>query len=772
MPISIIRLRYWFAVAAIVLATMVAIFYVYAQWRVRHAVREVPGKLGVQIQQSTEGFTLSKSEGGRTLFTVRASNAVQFKAGGRALLHDVSIVIYGRQANRFDQIYGKEFEYDPRSGEIIGKGAVHIDLEGNAEGPVRPDQTPPEELKNPVHVETTNLSFNQKTGNGVTAAPVRFSMPQAIGSAMGASYDSKQNMLTMQSDVNLTTTGTEVTNIRAEHGVITKHPRQVVLDAAHLVRADKAVAADQATIFLKPDNTAERVLGIGHVEGESHGEMQTRVRSAQGDFLLSPHNLLRSGILSGGVLVDASGKEPAHAAAQRAFLEFGPKNELLKVRAVEKVRMVQNRAPSPDGQAQRTELNADRVDFLLKPGGILQRADTSGAAQIVVLTANSGNESLGNGRKSGTAQPSGPTHTLVTARKFRATFNENNRLRTIHGASDAKIVSTTPGQPERVSTSRTLDVAFAPAGDISQAVQKGDVHFTDAQRQAWADKANYAPTDGTLLLTGSPRVVDGGTTTTANTIRMLRRTGEAFAQDHVKTTYSDLKPDSSGALLASSDPIHVIANSMTGNQNSGLAVYSGAARLWQGSNIVEAPTITFNKTDMTVLAQGTANHKATTILVQTNAAGGVSPVNVTCDRLTYLDRVREVRCEGNAVMKSADGTVTSDRATAYLVPKDQQSPARDQPTTYKNGPVPSQLDHIIADGRVIIVQPTRHGNGEHLVYTAADGKFVLTGGSPSIFDAERGTTRGDSLTFYNRDDRVLVDSTSSTPAITQTRVAK
>lgn len=79
---------------------------------------------------------------------------------------------------------------------------------------------------------------------------------------------------------------------------------------------------------------------------------------------------------------------------------------------------------------------------------------------------------------------------------------------------------------------------------------------------------------------------------------------------------------------------------------------------------------------------------------------------------------------------------------------------------------------MIADGHVNIVQPNRHGNGDHLVYTAADGKFVLTGGSPSIFDAERGTTRGDSLTFYNRDDRVLVDSTSSVPAITQTRVAK
>ena len=54
-------------------------------------------------------------------------------------------------------------------------------------------------------------------------------------------------------------------------------------------------------------------------------------------------------------------------------------------------------------------------------------------------------------------------------------------------------------------------------------------------------------------------------------------------------------------------------------------------------------------------------------------------------------------------------------------------------------------------------QPNRRATGEKLVYTAADDKFVLTGGPPSIFDAEHGKITGDSLTFYRRDDRVLVE---------------
>ena len=62
-----------------------------------------------------------------------------------------------------------------------------------------------------------------------------------------------------------------------------------------------------------------------------------------------------------------------------------------------------------------------------------------------------------------------------------------------------------------------------------------------------------------LVLTGSPRIVDGGMTTTGRTMRMNRATGDAFAEGDVKSTYSDLKAQPNGALLASSDPIHVTA---------------------------------------------------------------------------------------------------------------------------------------------------------------------------------------------------------------------
>src|ERR1700743_1536982 len=139
--------------------------YFYARYRVTNALKEVPGKIGLEIQQSAQGFTVSKSEQGRTLFKVQASKAIQYRQGGRAELHDVAITLYGSDSTRYDQIYGATFDYDPASGDVVSKGEVQIDLQANPEGGTSPDQTAPKELKNPIHLKTTDLIFNQKTGD-------------------------------------------------------------------------------------------------------------------------------------------------------------------------------------------------------------------------------------------------------------------------------------------------------------------------------------------------------------------------------------------------------------------------------------------------------------------------------------------------------------------------------------------------------------------------------------------------------------------------------
>ena len=748
MALFISRLRRWFAAAAIAVTLMVAGVYFYARHRMQNALKQVPEKIGLEIQQSAKGFTISKSEQGRTIFKVEASKAVQFKQGGHAELHDVTITVYGRDSDRYDRIRGSDFDYNQQTGDVTAQDEVQIDLEANPEGVLNPDQTPPKELKKSIHLRTSGLVFNQKTGNAYTQNKVDFELPQATGSAVGVNYVAKISLLTLLSQVKLVSVGSGGPTLTAARAVITKDPHQVVLDHPQVAMIDRQCQSNTATLFLRPDNTLARVLASGNVVARVTGAQIAEVRAEQLELILArQQSTIRTAVFSGAVTAEVSGDQPIHASAGRAQLDFVGSNILTKVHAEDAVKLVQQQKPTANSAAQDLVVTAGIIDFLLSDGSRLAGAETFGAAQIALLPSDA---TLG-------------PQTLVTAGKFQANFDESGQLALVHGAPDARIVSKNPGQGDRVSTSETVDATFHPGHGIDSIVQQGNVVYVDGERKAWGDRARYTPADQILLLTGAPRVIEGGMTTTAHSIRLNRATGEALAEGNVKTTYSDLKPEPTGALLASSSPIHVTASTMS-VRNAGVALYSGGARLWQDANVVEAATIQFDREHRFMIAHGTAQKAVSTILIQNDNDGNPIPVAITSSGLTYTDAERIAHFDGNVIAKSTDATITSAQMDAFLQPRGE--------TRASQSSSAAKLKKIIASGQVVITQPDRRADGDQLVYTADDDKFVLTGGPPSIFDAEHGKITGVSLTFFRRDDRVLVEGDNTFPTVTHTRVAR
>ena len=224
-----------------------------------------------------------------------------------------------------------------------------------------------------------------------------------------------------------------------------------------------------------------------------------------------------------------------------------------------------------------------------------------------------------------------------------------------------------------------------------------------------------------------------------------RTTGDALAEGNVKSTYSDLKAQPDGALLASSDPIHVVSRSMTAHHSPAVAVYSGNARLWQNSNVVEAPTLQFDRDRRSLVAEASPTQPVKTVLVQVDTkTGNVTPVTITSAHLTYTDSQRRALFEGGVTARGADttgayATMASREMTVFLVAQGQKSGAG--PVSAVGGSAGTQVEKIVAQDGVVLTQPTRRATGDHLVYTAEDEKFVLTGGPPSIFDANEARLR-------------------------------
>src|SRR5271163_5300806 len=174
--ITIARLRLWIIILAVLMVAALAIFFVYARLRSGRVVADLPGKLGMQVIRSSDGFTYSQSVKGRTAFTIHASNAIQYKGGTSATLHDVVITLYGAQGDRSDRISGSEFNYDQKAGIVTAKGEVLIDLQGaDLTGTAlntAKDATPASgknqgiaagPASQVIHVKTSGLVFDQNT---------------------------------------------------------------------------------------------------------------------------------------------------------------------------------------------------------------------------------------------------------------------------------------------------------------------------------------------------------------------------------------------------------------------------------------------------------------------------------------------------------------------------------------------------------------------------------------------------------------------------------
>lgn len=777
---SLIEARKWLVAAALLVIAIVGISYYAAKFRVKPTLHNIPKQLGIDIQQTSDGFSLSKSEGGRTLYTIRASKAVQFKAGGHADLSNVHVVVYGHEHDRYDEIYGEHFSYDPRTGDVRGTGEVHIDIQGYAEGPQKPDQSPPEELKNPVHLVTQNLTFNQKTGVAQTNEVVNFRSSQATGSAKGAYYDSNSNELQLKSNVHIVTTGDKAAVITGTSGVIQKLPRQTILMDGRIEQPTRTLTADKITMLFEPDNTVQHAIAEGNVHIESRGPTVVDIYGPHGDLNMGANNSVQQAILTGGSRFVTRGDNLTHGSADTFILDFDDQNEPARFHMVTNARLHQDPHPGKPGvgptSGQPMDIIADALDFVLANGSDLKTADTIGKAQIVILPNPTKPKSSEKN-----ADDMGNSTTVATAGHFHAIFGDGNQMQSLHGAPDSRIVSTSPGEPEKVSTADKLDVAFDSDGGVQKLIQTGNFEYHEPSakpdtggRSAFADKAVYTPVDQLLVLTGSPRVIDGGTTTTANLVRMNRQSGDAYADGDVKTTYSDLKPQPNGALLATQDPIHVTADHMASRQQPSVAHYTGNVRLWQGVNVVRAPKIDFDQDSRTMVAFGDKHQRVLSLFVQESADGKQTPTEVVADKLTYTDAERKARYTGNVLAKSQANSITAQQIDIYLKEAgDQSASSGKRPASILPGSEgPSKIDHMIATGNVVVTEPNRRAVGDQLVYTADDVKYHLTGKSPSIYDATRGTVWGDSLTFYDRDDRVTVESKKSSSTVTRARITK
>ncbi len=755
---------------------------------------DLPGRLGADISQTANGFTYSQSQRGHTIFTIHASKIVQFKHD-QAELHDVSITLYGPEgSHRQDRISGSDFLYNKQSGMVTAKGRVQIDMASPAAG--TPGNNAPPDT---IHVQTSNLRFDQKTGEAQTDQPLTFSLPRASGTSIGGDYNSKTGVLILQDEVELHA------DQNGDPAVLHASHAQLLRDShvAYLLRAQGQFgggreSADQVVLTFRPDGTMDHLDAQDHVrmrtaEGaelysttatvyfDSHSEPTTARAGGGANFVLdSPDSNLHGNAVEGTVVFtpDTDGKATLSHAQFRNAVSFVIQQKFID--------------GDPRGSATR-EMTASKLDIEFGPGpdgkSLAQKATAQGGATVNLHDLPYG---------------SPPRNSTVYGEQLVATLVNGRGLRQLDGSGGTKIIDYAPDGATDTTTGDVLHATFETVAEaeekegkvrhllptrpsvhesatVSTATQQGRVTLavqparytrtSDGTPQqalyAEGESSSFNAADQTLRLIGTtahpPRVHNNMLALTATEIDYGRNSGDAQAHGDVRSTYmqnagvqnAGKAPSKPGvqagntASLGGAGAVHIVAPAALMSRNTNVILFTGTAqqpaRMWQGANSVLAPVLELGRGQSSLAAHGLGNARDQVHAVF--AANAASSPRVTADTLFYSDSTRAADFRGAVVLEQPNGTVHADDAQVFLTEAPQGEP--------------SQLDRMVATGHVSLQQPGRNGTGEKLVYTAADGNYVLTGTAgvpPRAADAQKGATSGAALLFRSGDDSVEVQN--------------
>jgi lipopolysaccharide export system protein LptA len=355
----------------------------------------------------------------------------------------------------------------------------------------------------------------------------------------------------------------------------------------------------------------------------------------------------------------------------------------------------------------------------------------------------------------------GPKNQIQTFRSVAATTRTEKPK-----AKDAK-----EAPAPALTWSKNLVATFQPnSSQLASLDQSGDFRYQEGDRRAKAERALLDQPNNIINLIGGARMWDSTGSADADKIVMNQMSGDFTAEGHVTSTRQpDKKKDDSsgGGMLSEDEPLHARAKKMVSKDNNLDIRYEGDVVLWQGADRLEAETVQIDRDNNLLKAHG---HVLSQLLDKVKDDGDskektqADPVPkgatkaslrvftiVRAADLDYNDDTRLAHYSGGSTLERPNMTVKGQDIHAYL----------------RNDSNDSSLDHAMADGHVEVhetaLDRTRDASSEHAEYYVDEDKVILEGGQPRFIDSTRGTTRGQKLTWYSSDDRLLVNGVPQQP---------
>jgi len=755
------RYARWSALTALFLALVTGGIYLHRQWVAYVEQQKAPPPLAENQERQSIGLTVSKNEGDRTIFTVQASKSTDLKGQDMSLLEEVKVTVFGKLGDRHDMIRSRSCRYAKTGGGVECSGNVVFDLESAADaakaqqnGAAKP---------NLIHIETSGVTFNAKSGKAETSQPVKFTLPNGDGEGVGATYLSEDGILRLEKDVRVTLhqTGPLAAGKNPNapptdvvmHGTsmeMGKKARKVVLAGpATATTPTQQLSAGQMTMLLDEQNRAQTLIAQPGALNQtpelvSHGgkgpmgtgTLHADLMTAQ----LSPEGWVRTIDATGNV----QGKsESGEMQAESGNVEMWPRVNQAKLLTLR-------------GNVHVNELDPKTRMWKKLTTSVLQMGFAGGEPGEPNPLQHAETLARGTMEWSDTAT----SQSKLTADKLAVDFGAAGKAKNLVATGNVDTERKLEGRPTQTATAANGDAQLDAGGSWTQMTLRGNVHMKEGDHSGESQQAVFARVAQTTVLTGQAMVRDESSETRATKITFHQETGDIEAEGKVRST--DLGNQKSNVQFSSA-PSNVTSEHMVGNSKTGRAFYTGHARLWQGPSVLEADSIELLRDTRVLNAKGNVRAVFPKESSDSNKGKDSKLWRTSSGTLTYWDTENKAHLERNVVVQSDNEQMKAPQLDVYF--------AR-EPDPKTGSPGPSKISRAVGTGGVEVVQEDKRGTAERGVYTAENDRFVLSGGTPTLYDEEGGKTTGRELTFNIADDTIIVDSGNGARTLTRHRVQR
>jgi lipopolysaccharide export system protein LptA len=788
------RYARWSAAVACLLAMLTAGVYLKRKWVAHEEKAKAPPPAPEGVVRQESGLTFSKEVGTQKLFTVEASKATNFKENAASLLEDVKITIFGKTGERHDVIHTHSCEYEKDGQNIVCNGGVQLDLQ-SAEDAARADKKHSAPAQK-VHVETRGVTFNRSTGIAQSDQPVKFVFPNGQGEAVGVEYRSEEGAVRLLRDVDFSLSAASTKQTGKDAGTAVHEPVRVTAKSADFERDSRVIhlrgpvdartaaahlRAGEITLALDKTFHAEKLVANAGATGknpeiECQGkDSETHLSGETLTAIFAPEGWLTKTEAAGFVRgSQQSGKDVDDFIADSAFVEMRPKeNQPKELNLKGNVHLISRIEKTGESRALQT--SALLIEFAERKKGessLPEHAETLARGSLEWT-----DPAPQSAAPAATAE-AGLARTKLTADKLELKFGAEGKASELTASGNVVTERTLPGKPQQTATAQNGN-AQLQAGGWSQMELAGNVKLKEGDRNGQANRAVFVRSAQTATLTGNAVVRDATTETRAPRIAFVQSSGEIRADGGVRST--DFSSKSTSPQLAPV-PANISADSLRGNSKTGRGLYTGHARLWQGDSVMEADSVEILRETRTLNASGSVRAvfpqspgpaPAQALAVRQPAPRKPKLWHITAEALSYSESESRAHLERNVVAQSAEQEIRTPLMDLYFTKGEKSSPiatsAAPSPATQTGA---QQISRAVATGGVIVEQGVRRATAERGEYSAAEGKFVMSGGNPTIFDASEGTTTGRQLTFFLADDTIIVDSENGSRTLTKHRVEK